>query len=79
VGAYMTEDFALVLMDMQMPVMNGLAATRAIWHFETTLPNRRRTPIIMLSANHLMSAIGAKRTLDWRGSNDRFGEKRTLP
>ena len=62
--AYMTEDFALVLMDMQMPVMDGLAATRAIRDFEASLPNsRRRTPIIMLSANamrqHVDEAIAA--------------------
>jgi PAS domain S-box-containing protein len=61
--AYMAEDFALVLMDMQMPVMDGLAATRAIRDFETKLPNHRRTPIIMLSANamrqHVDEAIAA--------------------
>jgi CheY-like chemotaxis protein len=59
----MAEDFALVLMDMQMPVMDGLAATRAIRDFEAALPNRRRTPIIMLSANamrqHVDDAIAA--------------------
>jgi PAS domain S-box-containing protein len=61
--AYKTEDFALVLMDMQMPVMDGLAATRAIRDFEATRPNRQRTPIIMLSANamrqHVDEAIAA--------------------
>jgi len=38
----------LVLMDMQMPVMDGLAATRALRAFEGAGP---RTPVIMLSAN----------------------------
>ncbi len=39
--------FDVVLMDMQMPVMDGLAATRAIRATE----GGRRLPIIMLSAN----------------------------
>ncbi|AAK24637.1 hybrid sensor histidine kinase/response regulator [Caulobacter vibrioides] len=40
--------FDVVLMDMQMPVMDGLAATRAIRAREG---EGQRTPIIMLSAN----------------------------
>jgi CheY-like chemotaxis protein len=49
--AYGRQGFDLVLMDMQMPVMDGLAATRAIRAYELQRPGRPRTPIIMLSAN----------------------------
>ena len=42
--------FDVVLMDMQMPVMDGLAATRQ-WRSEETQLQRRRTPIIAITAN----------------------------
>jgi PAS domain S-box-containing protein len=51
VEAFRCEAFDLVLMDMQMPVMDGLAATRAIRDLERTRPGVPRTPVIMLSAN----------------------------
>jgi len=38
-------------MDMQMPGMDGLTATRAIRRMEADRPAQARTPIVMLSAN----------------------------
>jgi PAS domain S-box-containing protein len=46
--------FDVVLMDMQMPVMDGLTATRAIRALEDARPDRPRTPVVMLSANAMV-------------------------
>ena len=53
------ETFDLVFMDMQMPVMDGLEATRAIRQAERG--SGRRTPVVMLSANALPEHIEASR------------------
>jgi PAS domain S-box-containing protein len=47
--------FDVILMDLQMPGMDGLAATRAI---RATAEQNRATPIIALSANVLPEQIG---------------------
>jgi len=56
--AYRAGEFDLVLMDMQMPVMDGLAATREIRLYETTM-GLPRTPVIMLTANALAEHVKA--------------------
>jgi signal transduction histidine kinase/CheY-like chemotaxis protein len=46
------QSFDVVLMDMQMPVMDGITATRALRELEQER-TRARTPVIMLTANAL--------------------------
>ena len=52
------ERFDVILMDMQMPVMDGLRATQAIRDLELA-DGRPRTPILMLTANALREHVAA--------------------
>jgi CheY-like chemotaxis protein len=54
--AWSQRDYDLILMDIQMPVMDGMAATRAIREMEAAT-GRRRTPIIAVSANAMEHQI----------------------
>jgi signal transduction histidine kinase/ActR/RegA family two-component response regulator len=55
-AAWEAGDWDLILMDMQMPVMDGLDATRAIRAREA-VTGRMRTPIIALTANVMAHQI----------------------
>lgn len=54
------DTFDLVLMDMQMPVMDGLTATQEIRLHEATM-GLDRTPIVMLTANAMPEHVAAGR------------------
>jgi signal transduction histidine kinase/DNA-binding response OmpR family regulator/HPt (histidine-containing phosphotransfer) domain-containing protein len=54
IAACRDESFALVLMDLQMPVMDGLQATQHIRQMQRTGP---RTPIVALTANAMPDQV----------------------
>lgn len=58
IAAWEKSTFDLVLMDMQMPVLDGLEATRRIRAAEAAA-GRNRTPIVALTANALSSDLEA--------------------
>jgi len=60
VDAFRLRSFDLVLMDMQMPVMDGLTATREIRLHESAT-GAARTPIVMLTANAMPEHVAAGR------------------
>lgn len=62
VVAFDEKPYDLILMDCQMPEMDGFAATREIRRREATRPASRRIPIIALTANAMKGDV--ERCLD---------------
>lgn len=58
VDAFLHDRYDAILMDMMMPVMDGIAATQAIRRIET-IQGLDRTPIVMLTANNLPEHVAA--------------------
>jgi len=56
VEAWRTGSYDLILMDIQMPVMDGIAAAARIREEESSI-GRRRTPIVALTANALTHQV----------------------
>lgn len=50
---YLTNEYDLILMDIQMPEMDGIEVTRMIRKYEADNPEKARTRIIALTANIL--------------------------
>jgi CheY-like chemotaxis protein len=66
VAAFQAFSFDVVLMDVQMPEMGGIDATRAIRTYEAGC-GRARTPIIALSANAMADHIAEYRAAGMDG------------
>ena len=50
--AFQKESFDVILMDIHMPVMDGLESTQKIREYESSNTSRRPTPIIAMTANN---------------------------
>jgi signal transduction histidine kinase/AmiR/NasT family two-component response regulator len=59
-SAWRDQDWDLILMDIQMPVMDGVTASRAI-RAEEAANGRARTPIIALTANVMSEQVATYR------------------
>jgi len=61
---FLKNDFDLILMDIQMPEMDGIAATQAIRRYEKSNTLRLRVPIIAFTANFLKNDLEIYRQND---------------
>ena len=50
--SFQKDSFDVILMDIHMPVMDGLESTQKIREYESSHPSRPPTPIIAMTANN---------------------------
>jgi CheY-like chemotaxis protein len=77
VQSWVARDWDLILMDIQMPVLDGLEATRRIREHERET-GRARTPIIALTANAMNHQIAEYRQVGMDGHIAKPIEARAL-
>ena len=70
VQAFQRQSFDVVLMDLQMPVMDGYTATREIRAYEGR-EGQRRTPVIVVSANVRPEDVSASKAA---GADNHLGK-----
>jgi CheY-like chemotaxis protein len=75
--AWQADSWDIILMDVQMPEMDGIAATKAIRRLEAS-SRRTRTPIIALSANVMSHQISEYRESGMDGHIGKPIDIRTL-
>ncbi len=78
VAKFRRNEFDLVLMDLQMPVMDGGAATRAIRQWEQERGAERPTPIIALTASGVTGEELSNLTDGWTAHLSKPITKKTL-
>ncbi len=71
VAAVQKKEYELIFMDLQMPIMNGLDATRTIRSMGETIPYLKDVPIIAMTAN-VMSEDRV--SCEEAGMNDHIGK-----
>lgn len=74
VEAFRADAYDIVLMDLQMPIMDGLAAIREIRKIEDA-SGRERTPILAVTANAMTTHV----TASMNAGADRHISKPILP